>query len=345
MTTLYPLRDNTAALETLIPKLAEKGLAGLAVTLGYIDQFPPGMVEAADRLGFPLIELPQNISFIDIIQPLTSKILDLQAGELVQSGNIHRQFIDLVLHGGGYPDIALGLAQLVKRPVSIIDRFRRVLAHGALLGQTQLQQWFIRDDTTGDNYLSEEYRPESLKMLPGSEAELMSAGHPEGGIEHVVYAIKVGSMTLGRIIVWGPFVPPLQPIDLIAIEHGSTVTALKMMEERSLREMEQRFRNEILEGLLSDQPNAHARAVYQLGEMGYRLSPPFALIVVAPDLPPGQLLMKAERLEQSNVNSSLHLAMRYVRAIEPKSVFWYQGPRLVIFLPLQGGRGGQRIHQ
>ena len=116
VTTLYPLRNDAAALEALIPKLAVKGLAGLAVTLGYIDQFPPGMVEAADELGFPLIELPQNISFIDIIQPLTSKILDLQAGELVQSGNIHRQFIDLVLRGGGYPDIALGLAQLVKRP-------------------------------------------------------------------------------------------------------------------------------------------------------------------------------------------------------------------------------------
>ena len=338
VTTLYPLRDDTAAIEALIPKLAEKGLTGLAVTLGYISQFPQAMIKAADDLGFPLIELPQNVSFIDIIQPLTSKILDLQANELVQSGKIHKQFIDLVLGGGGYPDIAQGLAQLVKRSVSIVDRFRRVLAHGLLFGQTQIQHWFTRDDATGDGYLSGEYRPELINSLPNSAALLMSAKHDEGEIEHVVYTIKVGTMTLGQIIVWGPLLPPLSPIDLIAIEHGSTVTALKMMEERSIREMEQRFRNEILDGLLSGQPAAHERAVYQLREMGYQFSPPFTLVVVAPDLPPGQLLMKAERQEQSNVNSSLHLAMRYMKLIEPKAVFWYQGPRLVVFFPLRAGR-------
>ncbi len=32
VTTMYPLRDDAAAVETLVPRLAEKGLAGLAVT-------------------------------------------------------------------------------------------------------------------------------------------------------------------------------------------------------------------------------------------------------------------------------------------------------------------------
>ena len=32
VTTMYPLRDDAAAIETLVPRLAEKGLAGLAIT-------------------------------------------------------------------------------------------------------------------------------------------------------------------------------------------------------------------------------------------------------------------------------------------------------------------------
>jgi PucR family transcriptional regulator, purine catabolism regulatory protein len=39
VTTLYPLRDNIAAIEGLIPKLSERGLVGLAVTMGYIKNF------------------------------------------------------------------------------------------------------------------------------------------------------------------------------------------------------------------------------------------------------------------------------------------------------------------
>ena len=95
VTTMYPLHDDAAAIEDLVPRLAEKGLAGLAVTpLGYLGDFPRCMLDAANRLGFPLIELPPKVSFIDIIQPLTSEILNLQANELLQSQRILHQFIE-----------------------------------------------------------------------------------------------------------------------------------------------------------------------------------------------------------------------------------------------------------
>ncbi|MGE5530166.1 MAG: PucR family transcriptional regulator [Patescibacteria group bacterium] len=339
VTTMYPLRDDAAAVEDLIPKLAGKGLAGLAITPGYIGRITSGMIEAADRLDFPLIELPRNVSFSEIILPLTGKILDLQAQELIQSENIHREFIDLVLGGGGYPEIAQGLAHLLQRPVSIVDRFRRILANGLLLGEALPLARQARDEATGDTYLTEDFRPDSQKEIPGSAARLeaVAAGSAEGDL-HLVYPIKVGAQTLGRIIVWGPLAHPPQPADLVAIEHGATVTALKMMEERSVREMEQRFRNEILEGLLSDHPASHDRAVRQLRETGQSLDPPFALVMVSPDLPPGTLLMRAERAEQANVSSSLHLATRYIRSVWPGAAFWHQGPRLVVFLPLQAGR-------
>lgn len=339
VTTMYPLRDDAAAIETLVPRLAEKGLAGLAVTpLSYIDEFPQCMLDAANRLGFPLIELPPKVSFIDIIQPLTSKILNLQANELLQSERILHQFIDLVLGGGSYSDIAQVIAQVVQRPVSIVDRFRRVLGNSSFVGHTQVQKRFIRDDGTGDSYLNDLYKPELVEALPGNEVKRTRVVGPEGPIDHIVCPVTVSSMTLGEIIVWGPLSYPLESTDLIAIEHGSTVAALKMMEMRSIGEVKQRFRNEILEGLLSDHPAARERAIDLSRELGSRLNPPFAVILVGPDLPSGTLLTKAESIEQSNIDSSLHLAKRYIRVIEPQASFWHQGPRLVIFFPLQPNR-------
>lgn len=336
VTTMYPLRDDVAEIDQLIPRLHAKGLAGLAVNpRAYLAQFPQSMLDAANTLGFPLIELPDKVSFIDIIQPLTSRILALQANELIQSGNIHRQFIDLVLGGGGYADIAQGIAQLVKHPVSIVDRFRRVLGNGFVIDQMHVPRQFIRDETTGDSYLSDSYKPQLVSALPNSAAQQMIVNAPAGAIEHIVCPVKLGAMTLGQIIVWGTIAEPQSSVELMAIEHGSTVTALKMMEKRSIDAVEQRFRNEILEGLLSPETAAHERAIMLARESGYRLTPPFVVILVGPDLPPGTLLPKAERIEQSNFDSSLHLAMRYIRALAPDAVVWYEGSRLVAFFPLR----------
>src|SRR5215208_6913252 len=54
LTTAYPLRDERAALAELVPRLAEKGLAGLAIKPArYIEAIPETMIEAAERLAFP----------------------------------------------------------------------------------------------------------------------------------------------------------------------------------------------------------------------------------------------------------------------------------------------------
>ena len=241
-------------------------------------------------------------------------------------------------HGGHALACAQGIAQLVKRPVSIVDRFRRVLGNGFFIGQSRAHRQFMCDDASGQTYLTDFYQPECLGELPNSVAKRMIAGGPDARVEHTVYPVQVGSLTLGQIIVWGSLVQPQPSTDLVAIEQGATVVALKMMEERSIRGVEQRFRNEILEGLLSDQPAAHERAIFLSRELGYRLQPPFCMILAEPDLPSGTLLAKARSIEQSGIDASLHLATRYLRAIAPESVFWYEGLRLVVFLPLPSHR-------
>ena len=50
LTTAYPLRHDPVGLDALIPRLAERGLAGIAVKPArYIESIPNGMIEAADR--------------------------------------------------------------------------------------------------------------------------------------------------------------------------------------------------------------------------------------------------------------------------------------------------------
>lgn len=335
VTTLYPLRDNAAAVETLVPRLAEKGLVGLAITPdSYIDKIPQCMIEAAERLDFPLIELPPKVSFIDIIQPLTSRILNIQANELRQSEQLLRQFLELILSGGGYGEIAGLLAQTLSRPVLILDRFRRLLGQSpdasVLLG-------FFEGDRGGELYLREVVAAEEVDLEWG---RMRRWRDPLTGQELWFYPIRVSSMFLGDIGIPGPLPEPVPHVYKVALEHGATVIALKMMELQALSQVDQLFQNEILEGLLSERPEVLARTLRLAQRMGLVLDPPYCLVVAAPDRPVGEVLTLQERRDRSAVDTSLYLARRYLRMFNPRAVFWRQGARLVVFFPTAGLRAG-----
>jgi purine catabolism regulator len=202
------------------------------------------------------------------------------------------------------------------------------------MGHPQNHEDFIRNEVSGDRYLNDLYTPQFISNMQGSKALLMTVESPAGPVEHIVFPVMVGQMALGEIIVWGRLQEPPKSIDLIAIDHGTTVAALKMMETRSIAEAEERFRNEILEGLLSSIPDERDRAIQLSHDVGSRLVPPFAIILVGPDSPSGTTLTKVQSIEKRNIDSSLHLSERYIRAIEPDASFWYQGPRLVVYLPI-----------
>jgi PucR family transcriptional regulator, purine catabolism regulatory protein len=122
LTTAYPLRDDPVALDALVPRLAERGLAGMALKPGrYIKAIPRSMIDAADEHAFALLELPPEASFNEIINSVLTSILDVQASRLRRSAAIHDRFTTIALSGGGLRQIAEALAELVGRPVAIVD--------------------------------------------------------------------------------------------------------------------------------------------------------------------------------------------------------------------------------
>jgi purine catabolism regulator len=103
-----------------------------------------------------------------------------------------------------------------------------------------------------------------------------------------------------------------------------------MMEARAIAQVEQRFSNEILFGLLSDNPLSQEQALQKAPQLGTKLYAPYSIILAGADLADGSLLMT----EQNSVDSSLYAAKRYLRGMNARAVFWYRGSQLVIFYPL-----------
>jgi purine catabolism regulator len=220
LTTAYPLRDDPVALDALIPRLAERGLAGIALKPGrYIKAIPASMIEAADQHAFALIELPPEASFNEIINSVLTVILDVQATRLQRSAAIHDRFTSIALSGGGLRQIAEALADLVGRPVAIVDA-------------QDMVQW-----RTSDQAPVGEPRPPA-----GS-----TVGYGDGAI---VQPIQVGAERYGAILVAGDEAT-LGPDRLEAIEYAATVAALRQVQTRAVAEADRRFQAVCLEELIT----------------------------------------------------------------------------------------------
>ena len=251
LTTAYPLRDERAALSALVPGLAERGLAGFAIKpTRYIEAIPPVMVEAAERLAFPLIELPPEASFDEVINAVLGSILNAQAVRLERSAAIHDRFTRIVLSGGGLREIAQTLAELIEHPAAILDPDGAVLATSAGAPLSRAQG---RGDK-GPHGRSDEGL--------GVRASLIQVdGEPHGSIVVLAEDGELGEDAL------------------VAVEHAATVAALRLVQARGLAEADRRFQavclEELVAGHVVDRGVLHERAL----AFGWDLTSPRAVLV------------------------------------------------------------------
>ena len=96
LTTGYPIRSTPEALDDFVAALDSRRLAGLAVKLGrYLDDLPDAMLASADRLGFPVVQIPDNVGFDEIINQVLTEVLGRQAALLARSEQAHSVLLQL----------------------------------------------------------------------------------------------------------------------------------------------------------------------------------------------------------------------------------------------------------
>ncbi len=333
VSTLYPLRDSKLVIVDLIRILSEKGLAGLAIKFNrYISPFTKNILEKADQLAFPILELPDDIAFVDIVQSITSRILDLKTKELERSISIHKQFIELVLQGGEISDIAKSAAKLLKLHVTIIDNFYKILASSISI-HSKFDPDLI-EKYGNDFYLSPQLKREVISKKKDDftiQFRINKSKESAKFIEFLSYPIQVGSVNMGEILLWRDNNKSSDFIDLNVLENCSASISLKLMEEKNNRQIKLHYRKEVLNGLLSDQRIHQESAIRSALDLGYRLQPPYIVLIVL------AYNKKEETLSYENyakLDEVLFYVKRKIRFINPNTIFWNQGSKLIIFFPL-----------
>jgi len=260
LTTAYPLRDDRAALGSLVPELAARGLAGIAVKPDrYLHEIPAAMLAAADACGFPLIELPPESSFNEIISAVLSVILNEQSLRLQRAAEIHDRFTRIVLGGGGLREISLTLAELIERQVLIVDQHGEVLTGSGTVEIDRLPATAMATAEAGAK--DGRWVPVSLGDAAATLQPIMVDGEPYGAI-----VALAGAETLSAD-------------DLEALQFAATVAALRQVQARALVEDDRRFQAVCLEELVSGHLTDRSVLSERAAAFGWDLSLPRTVLL------------------------------------------------------------------
>ena len=259
LTTAYPLREDLAALTSLVSHLAARGLAAMAIKpTRYIGAIPAAMAEEADRLGFPLVELPSAASFNEIIGAVLAEILDVQSVRLQRAAEIHDQFTRIVLSGGGLRQIAETLAESISMSVAIVDGQGAALAH------------------------SRDVPPELLAALLAEPPEPAPGGELAGvtiaGRDAIAQSIIAGADRHGAIVALGR-AADLGEDELEALDYAATVAALRLVQARAGAEADRRFQAVCLEELVTGHVTDREALLERAAAFGWDLATPRAVLV------------------------------------------------------------------
>jgi PucR family transcriptional regulator, purine catabolism regulatory protein len=266
LTTGYPLRAVPESLTALVEQLAARGLAGMAVKRGrYLPDLPPAMLDEADRLGLPVIGLPDVVSFDDVINQVLTEVLNRQAAVLARSDEAHRALVQIVLTGGGLDRLCEELVGICGGVAMVTSADGRVLA-----GAGDLE------------------RVEGLGCFDGSgrfvvEAEPVGSRLPGGPAScRVVVRIVAGALDHGRLVAFA-FDREMTDDDVHLLERAATVAALAITKAQAVSAVESRYQADFLRDALAGRAGPVERVTGHADSLGWDIDRPMVVVVAETD--------------------------------------------------------------
>jgi purine catabolism regulator len=254
-------------LAQLIRDLDARQLSGIAVTLG-ADELPAEVVELADELGLPLLRLADGVAFDEVLADGFGVLLDRQNQVLAQADALHEAIATIVLGGGGLPQIAGEVSQLLDCALLITTPDGRVLAEEGDSGHQAAAGTVGLFDSSG-RVLIERLRI-GLQPAPDEHGQAAMTAIVAGGVDH------------GRIVAYRQEAA-LPSGTVQALERVAIVAALTITKELAVAAVEGKFRGDYLRDVLTGQIPADDTVVQHCRSLGWDIDRPMVVLVAELD--------------------------------------------------------------
>lgn len=118
VTTGYSLRENPGVFLELIPALVQKQVAALGLKVNrFLGRVPAGVLELADNLGLPIIDLPPSTSFSDMVRDVMETVLAQESKQLMALQHRTQSLTRILLEGEPISAFLERLSAEVENPI------------------------------------------------------------------------------------------------------------------------------------------------------------------------------------------------------------------------------------
>jgi purine catabolism regulator len=270
ITTGYALRGEPERLLALVADLDDRGVSALGVKLGrYLGEVPAAALAEAERRGFPVLALPEDVSFDDVLTEVLTDLVDTQARALARAEEVHRRLVDIVLGGGGLAELAAGTAEALGGAVLVTAPDGRPLAEAGAADELEAVRSGPCTDSTG-----------RLRIEDACCALGVHASDDGGG--HAVAAVAAGSLVHGRIAAFCRS-RRLGAGDVQALERAATSAALVVTRDLAVAAVEGKYRSDFLRDVLHGRAGDPAAVARHAAGFGWDVDRPLVVLVLEPD--------------------------------------------------------------
>ncbi len=129
ITTAYGWHEKSDSYSMLIHALSNRQLSAVAIHTGfYLDVVPLAMIEAANRTGLPLLEIPRTMNFSTVTRSILEQLVNKQLSMLTQAQRIQDELTALVIKNTGFSSLTDALSKLLHCNVSLYESNQALLA-------------------------------------------------------------------------------------------------------------------------------------------------------------------------------------------------------------------------
>lgn len=342
LTTGYPFREYPQLLTLLIPRMAERGGAGLAIKpKRFIHEIPAELIKSADEHGIPLLEVPYDLSFSEILAPILGVIFNKQNKVMQKLDQAHKKLMDIVLHGSPLEGLCTETAKLIGNPVAIIDRDNQLI-----LGDqcAEIDQFTFSFTEGGTEIKEEKLRFGNIKAVQYSLEYAAGDGKTQT-IRAIRIPIVADKSEYGYMVALCD--NPVYEPDILILERAATIAALDFTKRKAIFEIERNYRTEFLEVLLSRDFESEEEMIKRGRVFNIDLLKPAAVIMINDDSfheLPGML---PTDINGPSTKEILLRAINQFQNLQPqvKLIAGTKGDHIVIVSELTEGSASQNLKE
>ena len=340
LTTAFSIKDELNILKVLIPELNKKGLAGIGIKMKrYVEQIPTEIIDLANKLGFPIIEIPFEVSYTDIMMPVLTEIINNQTNTLIKVKEIHSKLINVMLEGGSFKRIAEEISETIGNTVAIQDNiFDSTVICCQETDREDIEEILRKEKGVS---LENSYRYDSEKGSTFSEDHINGKT-----IRRISIPIYVHERLYGYLYIWEDN-RKINSVERTSIESSVPIIALDLMKKISIFEIESRHKIEFLDDLLSKEDKSQRRAIDRAALFDFDRKLGYGVMVISIINIKGFI---KETLNNSNflyqMNSKiLQIIERLNRNKKEKCVYGNKSDRIIILYGVEKTKSHSEVKQ